>query len=127
MKILLDTHVLLWLMTDDVRLTADMRKNFLDMENELFFSMASLWEMSIKLSLGKLVLATDWLKLLQDELTVNGIHWLPIDVAHCVALVNLPFHHRDPFDRMLIAQAMTENMAIMSSDSRIKDYAPACI
>jgi len=127
MKILLDTHVLLWLLSDDARLTAAMRESFLDMDNQLFFSIVSLWEMTIKISLGKLELADNWLECLQQELSSNNIHWLPIDVAHCATLETLPFHHRDPFDRMLVAQAMTETMAIMSKDCRMRDYSLTCI
>ena len=127
MKILLDTHVLLWLLSDDARLTAEMRESFLDLDNQLYLSIVSLWEMTIKVSLGKLELADKWLDVVQQELTFNNIHWLPIDVAHCTTLETLPFHHRDPFDRMLVAQAMTEKMAIMSNDARIKDYPLICI
>lgn len=122
MKILLDTHALLWVLTGDKRLSKTAGKIFLDPENSLFFSMTSLWEISIKMSLGKLSLKRGWLKTIQDEMKINTIHWLPIEIAHCAELTKLPFHHRDPFDRMLIAQAMVEDMLLLSRDTRLSDY-----
>ena len=94
----------------------------LDQENSLFFSMASLWEICIKMSLGKLSLKSGWLKAIQDEMKINVIQWLPIEMLHCAELTKLPFHHRDPFDRMLIAQAMVEDMLFLSRDTRLSDY-----
>ena len=122
MKTLLDTHAFLWLITGDKRLSETARKIFLDQENSLFFSMTSLWEMCIKISLGKLSLKGGWLKTIQDEMKINAIHWLPIEMQHCAELTKLPFHHRDPFDRMLIAQAMVEDMLLLSRDVRLSDY-----
>jgi PIN domain nuclease of toxin-antitoxin system len=122
MKTLLDTHALLWLLTDDKRLSETAKNTFLDQENSLFFSMTSLWEICIKMSLGKLSLKRGWLKTIQDEMKVNAIHWLPIEIRHCTELTKLPFHHRDPFDRMLIAQAMAEDMLLLSRDIRLSDY-----
>ncbi len=122
MKALLDTHAFLWLITGDERLSKTARKIFLDQENSLFFSMASLWEICIKKSLGKLSLKIGWLIAIQDEMKANAIQWLPIEMLHCAELTKLPFHHRDPFDRMLIAQAMVEDMQLLSRDSRLSDY-----
>ena len=122
MKTLLDTHALLWLITGDERLSETAKKSFLDQENSLFFSAASLWEICIKKSLGKLSLKSGWLKAIQDEMKVNTIQWLPIEMLHCAELTKLPFYHRDPFDRMLIAQAMVEDMQLLSRDSRLSDY-----
>ncbi len=122
MKTLLDTHALLWLITGDKRLSETARNIFLDQENTLFFSMAGLWEICIKMSLGKLSLKSGWLKTIQDEMKINAIQWLPIEMLHCAELTKLPFHHRDPFDRMLVAQAMVEDMLLLSSDSRLSDY-----
>ena len=122
MKTLLDTHALLWLITGDERLSETAKKSFLDQENSLFFSAASLWEICIKKGLGRLSLKSGWLKAIQDEMKVNAIQWLPIEMLHCAELTKLPFHHRDPFDRMLIAQAMVEDMLVLSRDGRLSDY-----
>ncbi|MGB9440822.1 MAG: type II toxin-antitoxin system VapC family toxin, partial [Desulfobacterales bacterium] len=106
MKVLLDTHAFLWLISGDDRLSETAQKTFLNPGNILFFSAASLWEICIKMSLGKLSLKSGWLKTIEDEMKINAIQWLSIEMTHCVKLINLPFHHRDPFDRMLVAQAM---------------------
>jgi len=122
MKVLLDTHVFLWLITGDKQLSQKARKIFLNKENRVFLSAVSLWEMCIKMSLGKLSLKEGWFEIVQHEMKGNFIEWLPIEMQHCLELVNLPFHHRDPFDRMLIAQAIVEKMQILSRDTRFTDY-----
>lgn len=118
----MDTHALLWLITDDSRLSPKAREAFLDPENRLYFSAAGFWEISIKMSLGKLSLAPGWLETIRDEMAANTIQWLPVEMAHCAELTKLPFHHRDPFDRMLIAQAIVEKMQILSRDRQFADY-----
>ena len=123
MKVLLDTHCFLWLVTGDDRLSETARQTFLDTDNRLFFSAASFWEICIKESLGKIALQKGWIETIQDEMTVNTIEWLPIEIPHCVEVAKLPFHHRDPFDRMLIAQATVEDMQLLSRDSRLSAYA----
>lgn len=122
MKTLLDTHALLWLITDDKRLSPKAKETFLDQKNVLFFSVAGFWEICIKMSLGKLSLAPEWFKIIRDEMASNTIHWLPVDILHCAELTKLPFHHRDPFDRMLVAQTVVEKMQLLSRDSRLSDY-----
>lgn len=122
MKTLLDTHALLWLITGDRRLSETARKTFLEQENRLFFSIAGFWEICIKMSLGKLSLKRQWIKTIRDEMKANTIQWLPIEIMHCTELTKLPFYHRDPFDRMLIAQAMVEDMQLLSRDRRLSDY-----
>ncbi|UCF84697.1 MAG: type II toxin-antitoxin system VapC family toxin [Desulfobacteraceae bacterium] len=123
MKVLLDTHAFLWLVTGDYRLSEMARQTFLNTENMLFFSAASLWEICIKISLGKISLKRGWLQTIQDEMVVNAIQWLPIEMPHCAELTKLPFHHRDPFDRLLIAQAMVEDMQLLSRDTHLSAYA----
>jgi len=123
MKVLLDTHALLWLIADDDRLSENARQIFLNTANRLFFSAASLWELCIKKSLGKISLKNGWLQTIQEEMELNTIQWLPIEMTHCAEVAEMPFHHRDPFDRMLIAQAITEDMHLLSRDSRLSDYA----
>jgi len=122
MKVLLDTHAFLWLLTGDKRLSETAQKTFLDPGNSLFFSAASFWEICIKKSLGKLSLKSGWFKTIQDEMKVNTIQWLPVEMLHCVELTKLPFHHRDPFDRMLIAQAMVEDLQLLSRDESLSAY-----
>jgi PIN domain nuclease of toxin-antitoxin system len=122
MNLLLDTHAFLWLVTGDDRLSETARKTFLNQENSLFFSAASYWEICIKMSIGKISLKTGWFKTIQNEMEINAIQWLPIEMTHCVKVAKLPFHHRDPFDRMLVAQAITEKMKLLSRDSRLSAY-----
>jgi PIN domain nuclease of toxin-antitoxin system len=122
MKVLLDTHAFLWLISGDDRLSKTAKKTFLEPGNILFFSAASLWEICIKISLGKLSLKSGWLQTVQDEMKINAILWLSIEMPHCVELSHLPFHHRDPFDRMLVAQAMVEDMQLLSRDNRLSSY-----
>jgi PIN domain nuclease of toxin-antitoxin system len=123
MKVLLDTHAFLWLITDEDRLSENARQTFLNTENSLFFSVASLWEICIKKSLGKISLMDGWFQTIQKEIQINTIQWLPIEMTHCAEVTELPFHHRDPFDRMLIAQAIVEELKLLSRDSRLSDYA----
>jgi PIN domain nuclease of toxin-antitoxin system len=117
MRALLDTHIVLWYVTDDNKL----KQNAIDLienhENQIYISIASLWEISIKASIGKL-------KLLQpiEDFIGQNIQLLPIDIEHITAIQSLPFHHRDPFDRMLIAQAMVENLVLVSEDTQFRNY-----
>jgi PIN domain nuclease of toxin-antitoxin system len=126
MKILMDTHALLWAITDDDRFTDAAKQMYLDPENELYFSAASFWEICIKVSLGKLSLCEGWSGIIEHELDENGIQWLPIRMEHCLRLVKLPFHHRDPFDRMLLSQAAAEDMALLSADNQMSQYSVQC-
>ena len=122
MKLLLDTHALIWFISGDDRLGEQAKKAFLNQANKLYFSKASLWEMTIKISLGKLVLAEHWLRTIEKEMISNGIQWLEIEIDHCKTLVDLPFHHRDPVDRLLISQALAESMSIISIDHQFSRY-----
>ncbi len=122
MKVLLDTHVLLWVVAADPRFSASARTVYEDRSNELFVSAASYWETAIKISIGRLTLPPDWRRALDAELARIGIRWLAIDKEHCEAVATLPFHHRDPFDRMLIAQAKVNGLSIMTSDSHYPPY-----
>ena len=122
MKLLLDTHALIWFISGDNRLGEQAKEAFLNSDNKLYFSKASLWEMTIKISLGKLVLSDNWLTAIEKEMMSNGIQWLEIEIDHCKTLADLPFHHRDPFDRLLIAQAVNESISILSLDSQFSKY-----
>ena len=123
MKVLLDTHALIWILSDDDRLSYRAREVFLERDNKLFFSKASLWEMTIKISLGKLELVQNWLSVIEKEMASNSIQWLEIETGHCKTLADLPFHHRDPFDRLLISQAINESMSVVSVDGQFSRYA----
>jgi len=127
MKVLLDTHALLWLITADARLSKIARKTFLNTENLLYFSIVSLWEICIKKSLEKISLKDGWLETIQEEMQINTVQWLPVEIEHCAKVIELPFHHRDPFDRMLVAQSMIEDLAILTRDTRLAAYAIQCI
>lgn len=122
MKILLDTHTFLWQITDDKRLSKTARQALLSPDNDLRFSAASLWEIAIKVSLGRLQLADEWPVIIAEELLTNQIYRLPIEDSHCIKVSELPFHHRDPFDRMLVAQAMLEDLTLLSRDENISRY-----
>lgn len=122
MKVLLDTHVLLWILTDSSKLSPTAATAYRNPEHELYVSAASLWEIGIKVSLGKLVLQNDWPTIITNELELNGIRWLPIEMTHCVKVSILPFHHRDPFDRLLVAQSLYEEMALISADATLAVY-----
>jgi PIN domain nuclease of toxin-antitoxin system len=117
MKALLDTHIVLWYVTDDNKLRQEVIDLIENQENQIYISIASLWEMSIKASIGKLNLTQP----IEDFIGQN-IHLLPIGLEHITAIQSLPFHHRDPFDRMLIAQSMVENLVLVSEDSQFKNY-----
>ena len=127
MRVLLDTHALLWLITGDKRLSKTSIKIFLNTDNRLYFSIISLWEICIKKSLDKISLKNNWLDIIQEEMKTNSIQWLHVAVSHCAKVIELPFYHRDPFDRMLIAQAMTEDLSILSRDNRFSAYDIKCI
>jgi PIN domain nuclease of toxin-antitoxin system len=116
--LLLDTHVLLWWLSDDERLPERMRAAVADGDNEVFVSAASAWEMSIKSALGRLT-APDGLR---EELEQQGFTELPVTVDDGLAAGALPRHHDDPFDRMLIAQATRRGLQLLSVDRRFADY-----
>ena len=121
MKVLLDTHVFIWSATRK-SLSPTATAVFLDSANELYFSLASYWEIAIKVSLGKLVLDAKWMQQIDEEMVANSIQWLPIAKEHCQQVTALPHLHGDPFDRLLIAQAMVEQMTLMTADDKITQY-----
>lgn len=122
MRILLDTQAFLWLISESPELSRQAKKLFLDKNNELFLSLASIWEIAIKFSMGKLSLKTALERLIPDQLQENGIVQLDITFRHLVKVAKLPFHHRDPFDRLLISQAIEENLSILSCDKAFDRY-----
>jgi PIN domain nuclease of toxin-antitoxin system len=122
MKILLDTHIFIWWDSFPEKLPPKIREYMENPEHDLYISLASIWEMQIKQQLGKLTLSKNLPLLIQEQQDENQIMSLNIKMEHIFALQNLPFHHRDPFDRLLIAQAITENYAIASVDKTFKQY-----
>ena len=117
-RILIDTHVLLWWLGDDAALGSETRKTIQAADNVVYVSAASIWEISIKKSLGKLKAPDDYEMILEEE----GFETLPISIFHAEQAGALPPLHRDPFDRMLVAQAQAEGLVLMSGDRRISDY-----
>jgi PIN domain nuclease of toxin-antitoxin system len=122
MKLLLDTHAFLWFVDDSPRLSAQ-AKALLESDVELLISMASLWEIAVKNSIGKLTLAQPYETFIRQQLAQNSIEILPIKVAHLSVICTLPFHHRDPFDRLLLAQALVEQLPVVSADTVFDMYA----
>ena len=122
MKYLFDTHVMLWFLEDSDELSKKAKSILKNGENELYWSAASYWEISVKISLGKLALEKEWKVLLEQEKKFNRIIDLPVYQRHCEPHVKLPWFHRDPFDRLLICQALSENLTILTKDTMIKKY-----
>lgn len=122
MNLLLDTHTLLWFIAGSASLSANARGLIEDASNEKFVSIASIWETSIKASIGKMSLSAPFDVLFPHQLNINGFELLPVKVEHTSVITTLPFHHRDPFDRLLIAQAIEEKMSLVSADSVFDDY-----
>ncbi|MDQ3373513.1 MAG: type II toxin-antitoxin system VapC family toxin [Acidobacteriota bacterium] len=122
MKLLLDTHTLLWFIAGNTNLSAFARSLIEDVSNEKFVSIASIWETAIKISIGKMSLSTPFDILFPHQLEINGFELLPVKVEHTSVVTTLPFHHRDPFDRLLIAQVIEEKMTLVSVDEIFDDY-----
>ncbi len=121
MKLLLDTHVLLWAASEPDRLSQAARSLIEAEENELFFSAVSLWEIVIKNGLGRADFQVD-ARLLRRGLLGNGYRELPISSEHAVAVESLPLHHKDPFDRMLISQSIVEGFTLLTADTTLAQY-----
>lgn len=121
MKLLLDTHLLLWAAGDPQRLSPEARALIGDEDNELLFSAASLWEIAIKSGLGREDFAVD-ARLLRRGLVDNGYGELPVASEHAVAIVGLPPIHSDPFDRLLVSQATVEGITLLTSDEVVGRY-----
>ena len=122
MNILLDTHTFLWFVDDNPRLSEPARVLIESGESQPFLSAASLWEIAIKISLGKLSLNQKYETFIPRHLALNGIGLLNISLEHTVGVATLPFHHRDPFDRLLAVQSKIENMTFVSADPVFDAY-----
>lgn len=122
MTILLDTHVLLWILADSSKLSPAAVTAYKNLENEIYVSAATFWEIGIKISLGKLTLRSDWPETLRLLLERYAFRWLAIELEHCVRVAGLPFLHRDPFDRLLVVQALCGGMSLMTADKTLAGY-----
>ena len=122
MNIILDTHTFIWFIEGSSELSLTARKQIEDINNTSYISIASLWEMSIKYNLGKLTVKGSSFKTLMDDININGFQILNINFLHLVENVNLDSHHRDPFDRLIIAQAIIEDMSIIGRDVIFDNY-----
>jgi len=121
MQYLIDTHVFLWFVSSAKELSQTARTLIEDGQNEIFISIASLWEISIKTAIGKLAINGNYESVI-DDVNDNSIQILPINFAHTVEQNRLPFHHRDPFDRIIVSQAIVENMNFISADAVFDNY-----
>ena len=122
MKLLLDTHTLLWFALGDSQLSAQARGLIDDPAHDMWVSPASYWEIAIKIRLGKYTLPNRYEDFMQKAIVGNGFEVLPIEFKHTAVLTTLPLHHRDPFDRLIIAQAMVEDISVISSDDDFDAY-----
>jgi PIN domain nuclease of toxin-antitoxin system len=121
-SLLLDTHAMLWFVWDDPKLSASAKKAIEDAENRKLVSIASCWEIAIKVGLGKLDLGESSRTFLPREIAVNNFELLPITLDHATGVEGLPMHHRDPFDRVLVAQAIAESLTVIGADSDFDPY-----
>ncbi|MEH2043489.1 type II toxin-antitoxin system VapC family toxin [Nostoc sp.] len=122
MRALLDTHAFIWWVTNDPQLSANARNVIADSDNILFLSVVSAWEIVIKNKLGKLNLPEPVEEYIPSRLAINRFESLPIQMSHVLQVASLPSIHRDPFDRILIAQSQVENLPIVTIDQKITQY-----
>lgn len=127
MNLLLDTHTFLWMSLDDPQLSETAREKLSGVENVLYLSSASYWEIAIKISMGKYTLTEPLAAFVQREIVANHLKLLPIDVDHAAEVSTLSFHHKDPFDRMLVAQSIVGSFPIVSRDAIFDQYGVARI
>lgn len=125
MRLLLDTHTFIWYVTDNPKLSAHVKLLIEDENNEKLISIASIWEMAIKHSIGRLNFSLPFMEFVGQQLTVSNIGLLEINLQHIEVVASLPLHHRDPFDRLIIAQSMAEQIPILSVDAIFDAYAIA--
>jgi PIN domain nuclease of toxin-antitoxin system len=122
MRILLDTCAFLWLVTDDPQASELAKEIFLKEDNELLLSAVTGFEIAVKYSLGKLRLAEPPKEFITNRINANALTELPVSMTHALILQNLPLHHKDPFDRLLVAQAMVNQIPLLSADQQLSAY-----
>lgn len=123
---LLDTHTFIWFLSGDSQLSAKAKKNIERKGAVNYVSIASLWEIAVKISLKKLELSEPFARI-EDIISLNGFQLLPISLDDTIKISTLPFHHRDPFDRIIICQSLTNNLQIISKDKNFKLYNVALV
>lgn len=123
MRVLLDTHILLWALTEDPRLSGKARK-LIENATEVYISAATFWEMAIKVGLGKLSVSLDEIR---EYCLDSGFVELPITSEHAIAVKDLEHHHKDPFDRLIVAAAMSEPMKLLTADPQVAQYTSLAI
>ena len=121
-RILLDTHSFLWFVTDDAKLSRRAKHLIEDPESDVLFSPSSVWELSIKAQLGRIALQPNAVTFFETQARHNDFTLLPIELRHLEPISTLPLHHRDPFDRLLVAQAIVENIPLISGDTKLDAY-----
>jgi PIN domain nuclease of toxin-antitoxin system len=121
-RLLLDTHAFLWFITDDPQLSAAAKALIADPNNEILVSPASYWETAIKVSIRKYPLSVPYETFITQGIDGNGFKVLAIEPRHTAVLTTMPFHHRDPFDRLLVAQAQVEKISVVSNDAILDQY-----
>jgi PIN domain nuclease of toxin-antitoxin system len=122
MRVLIDTHIFIWYIQNSERLPSSVATYINDGKNDILLSIASVWEMAIKQSTGKLNLGIPYASFIEEQMRLNSMELLPLRLDHLEVVTTMPFHHRDPFDRLLIAQAMLEDIVIISADSIFSSY-----
>lgn len=122
MRLLLDTHVFIWWADQQENLSATVLSALKDEANEIILSVASVWEMQVKVQLGKLKLGKPLRELVASQVATNDLKILTIELPHVLVLDTLPFHHKDPFDRLLIAQSIQEDVTLVSADPQFAAY-----
>ena len=127
MRLLLDTQIFLWFLDDERSIPAVARDAMHGEDSEIFVSAAAVWEAAIKASLGRLDIAADAVRRLPRLIKASGFAELPVLARHAAAVHDLPWHHRDPFDRLMVAQARTESLTLVTTDPQIRRYDVSCL
>ena len=127
MRLLLDTHSFLWFTGGDDRLSTRAKEAISDLDNAAYLSAASLWEMAVKINIGKMRLPRPFGEVIPEQLVLNEIEVLHIEPPHLVSYIGLPLHHRDPFDRLIIAQAKAEDLRVVGKDEEFESYGIECL
>lgn len=122
MRLLLDTHVWIWWLTDPDRLSRPAHSSLRDPDSQLYLSPASTWELMVKSAAGRVTVAGSVEALVEEAITASGVLPLPIEHSHALRLRQLPAHHRDPFDRMLVAQAQADGLILVTADRQLSAY-----
>ena len=122
MKLLLDSHAFVWMHEEPHKLSVNVVSEILNPANQIFLSVVTAWEIQIKIAIKKFSFSDTLEKVILQEQQTNKIQILPIQLSHALYLENLPLHHKDPFDRLLISQAIVENMTLVSADTKFPKY-----